>query len=339
MFEVKKGLNSTVEIKGEIEASVFEQARPEAIKHLSEKVNIDGFRKGHVPENVLEKHVGEIAILEEMAHITISKNYGKILLENKIDAIGYPNIQITKLAKGNPLGFTITVAVVPEMTLPDYKKIAKEINSEEKDLEVTEEDMKTAFKHLQNMRAREEKVSEEDIKAGKLPEIDDDYAKKLGDFKNVDELKGKIKENIKQDKEAQAIEKNRLKIIEKVIEETKIEIPDVLIKSETEKIKHKVRTDIENMGLKFDDYLKHLNKTIEDLEKDWKVDAEKRAKMQLIVAEIAKEEKLKVDAEKVAEEVKKITENYKDADLQNAQYYVQSVLLNEEVFKFLENQK
>lgn len=339
MFEVKKGLNSTVEIKGEIEASVFEQARPEAIKHLSEKVNIDGFRKGHAPENVLEKHVGEIAILEEMAHITISKNYGKILLENKIDAIGYPNIQITKLAKGNPLGFTITVAVVPEMTLPDYKKIAKEINSEEKDLEVTEEDMKTAFKHLQNMRAREEKVSEEDIKAGKLPEIDDDYAKKLGDFKNVDELKEKIKENIKQDKEAQAIEKNRLKIIEKVIEETKIEIPDVLIKSETEKIKHKVRTDIENMGLKFDDYLKHLNKTIEDLEKDWKVDAEKRAKMQLIVAEIAKEEKLKVDAEKVAEEVKKITENYKDADPQNAQYYVQSVLLNEEVFKFLENQK
>ena len=132
MFEVKKGLNSTVEIKGEIEASVFEQARPEAIKHLSEKVNIDGFRKGHVPENVLEKHVGEIAILEEMAHITISKNYGKILLENKIDAIGYPNIQITKLAKGNPLGFTITVAVVPEMTLPDYKKIAKEINTQKK---------------------------------------------------------------------------------------------------------------------------------------------------------------------------------------------------------------
>ncbi|MCA9353882.1 hypothetical protein KC842_03415, partial [Candidatus Nomurabacteria bacterium] len=63
------------------------------------------------------------------------------------------------------------------------------------------------------------------------------------------------------------------------------------------------------------------------------------AKMQLIVAEIAKEDKLKVDADKVAEEVKKITENYKDADPQNAQYYVQSVLLNEEVFKFLENQK
>lgn len=339
MTEIKKLENSLVEIKGEISAEILESNRAQAVKKLSEKVNIDGFRKGHIPENILEKNVGEMAILEEMAQITISKEYVKILKENNIDAIGYPNVSITKLAKGNPLGFTITVATLPEVKLPDYKKLAKEINKTKEEVSVEEVEIETALKQIKIMRAKESLKEGETLDENNLPEIDEEYLKKLGDFKNLEDLKEKISENIKQDKEFRATEKNRLKIIEEIIKESGLVVPEILINSETEKIRHKIKSDIEGMGLNYEDYLKHLQKTEDDMRKEWRSEAEKRAKMQLLVSEIAKEEKLSPEKDKVESEVKKIKEIYKDVEEENARYYVESVLINEEVFKFLENQK
>jgi hypothetical protein len=118
MLDIQKLEKSVVEIKGEIETTAFEAFRDQAVKHLAEHVEIDGFRKGHVPANVALKNLSESQILEEMAQKALSVEFPKIIKENKIDAIGYPSIQITKLASGNPLGFTIKVAVLPEVVLP-----------------------------------------------------------------------------------------------------------------------------------------------------------------------------------------------------------------------------
>jgi FKBP-type peptidyl-prolyl cis-trans isomerase (trigger factor) len=99
-----------------------------------------------------------------------------------------------------------------------------------------------------------------------------------------------------------------------------------------------MESDITQMGLKFEDYLKHLNKTTEDLRKDFRVDAEKKAKLALILNEIAKEEKIIADPQLVAKEVAMILEQYKEADPERAQMHAEDVLTNEKIFQFLENQ-
>ncbi len=347
---VKKLPKSEVEIEGELEADIFEGYYARALKKLGEKVKVDGFRKGKVPENVLTSKIPESVILEEMAELALSEHYPKIIADEKIDAISRPEISITKLARKNPLGFKIKTAVLPEIKLPDYKKLAKKIINEttdaEKNITVSEEDVENTIMDIRKSRAPKVHMAEHEHKEGEehvhpepeLPELNDEFVKALGPFKDVADFKAKLKENIKLEKENQAKEKTRLKIIEKVIEESTLDVPNILIEIELDKILFRMESDISQMGLKFEDYLKHLNKSKEDLRKDFRGDAEKKAKLALILNEIAKAEKIVPDQEELAKEVAAILEHYKDADPERAQTHAENVLTNEKIFQFLESQ-
>ena len=140
-FTVEKMDGSQVKITGELPFAELESERKAALVALGKNVEIDGFRKGHIPTPVLEKHVGEMAVMAEMAERAIAHAYGHILEAHEIDAIGQPKIELNKVAPNNPLGFTITVATMPELTLPDYKAIAKKINADRPSAEVTDEDV------------------------------------------------------------------------------------------------------------------------------------------------------------------------------------------------------
>ena len=78
---------------------------------------------------------------------------------------------------------------------------------------------------------------------------------------------------------------------------------------------------------------------IEDIRKEWTPHAEKKAKLQLILNAIAKEEKIAPAPEEIEAEVNHIVEHYKDADRERAYVYADTVLTNEKVFEFLESQK
>jgi|SRR3989344_372535 len=280
--KINKLPKSEVEIEGELGEEIFETYFARALKKLGGGLEIPGFRKGKAPENILLANLSEMKILEEMATLALGDAYPKILEENKIEAIGRPEIAITKLARNNPLGFKIKTAVLPPVVLPDYKKIAKRVR-------------------------------------GEIPEKD----------KNATAPE--------KEKENQAREETRLKIIEEIIKESKIDLPEILAEIELDKIFYKMESDITQMGLKFEDYLKHLNKTREDLVKEVRPDAEKKAKLGLVLNEIAKIEKLIPDPEQVSKEVAQILEHYKDADPERAKIHAENVLTNEKVFILLEN--
>ena len=72
--------------------------------------------------------------------------------------------------------------------------------------------------------------------------------------------------------------------------------------------------------------------------KEFGTDAEKKAKLALILNEIAKVEKIVADEEQVAQEVAAILEQYKEADPERAQIHAENVLTNEKIFQFLESQ-
>lgn len=348
-IKINKLPKSELEIEGEIAADAFEAYYDKALKHIGEHVELDGFRKGKAPENVILAKVPEIKILEEMAEMALGENYPKILEENKIDAIGRPEITITKLGRKNPLSFKIKTAVIPEVKLADYKKIAKdvmsEITDEEKKVDATDEEMEKVILDIRKSRAPKVEVAEGvEPKEGEkelepvLPELNDDFIKAMGPFENVEDFRNKLKENMKLEKENALKEKTRIKMIEKIIEKSEMDVPELLITLETNKIIARMQDDISRMGLKFEDYLGHLKKTEDDLRNEFRKDGEQRSKLSLVLAEIAKKENLKPEEEDIQNEVDQILEHYKDADPQSARMHTENVLTSEKVFQFLESQ-
>jgi FKBP-type peptidyl-prolyl cis-trans isomerase (trigger factor) len=109
-----------------------------------------------------------------------------------------------------------------------------------------------------------------------------------------------------------------------------------MIESELERTQSQFTADIERMGVKLDDYLKHAKKTLDEVRHEWRPHAEKKAKLQLILNEISKKENLKPDQKEIETEVNHIVEHYKDADRERAAIYAETVLTNEKVFAWLE---
>lgn len=370
--------NSEVRVSGEIPFEVLAKERSAALKRLGQDLAIDGFRPGHIPEEIIEKHVGTMAVLSEMAERAMAKVYPEIITHHSLDAIGYPQITITKLAPDNPLGFTITVAVVPEVTVPDYKSLAKEINQTKESLEVTDEELqqqieevmrqKIAYERLQQKaaakaaaetsphttgdtpelptpesEARKAEAAAEDLDPAtiELPELTDEFVQGLGQpgqFTTVDDFKEKLREHLSIEKERDVTAKHRAKLTDAIIEKTTVTLPRILIDSEIEQIEAHMREDLKRANLKLEDYLAHIKKTEAELKEEWKPAAEKRATLQLVLNEIAKRENITPDKKLVDGQVAQLKEQYKDADESRVRTYVASILQNEAVMKMLEEQ-
>lgn len=366
-FTITELPDSEIKISGELPYVELEAERTAAIVHLGRNIEIDGFRKGNVPQAVLEKRLGEMAILAEMAERAIAHAYPHILEEHNIQAIGYPKIEITKIAPQNPLGFSATVAVMPTFTLPQYEAVAKEINKNRpsdtvSDEEVTEKindilRQKAAYERLQakanapedtvNDEAREGALDQDAIQTEEdlekklvIPELTDEVAQSLGQpgqFTGVEDLKAKLKEHLEIEKKTENVAKHRGELTDKIVDATLITLPKILIESEINQMFSQMQEDLDRANLKLDDYLTHIKKTKEDLEKEWEPAAIKRAKLQLVLNEIAKAEKITPDMERVEEQTKVLLERFKDADEHRVRVYVASVLMNEAVMQKLES--
>jgi trigger factor len=385
-FIVTKEEGSQVKIEGEIPFTELEKHKEKAIKHLGKNMDLPGFRKGNIPEKMIIAQVGEMAVLSEMAERALSTAYPEALKHHKIDAIGYPQIQLTKIAQGNPLGFTATVAVIPEIKLPDFKKIAGEENKTKESTEVTNEEVETQIKDILRQKLAYERLQKkaggqththadgtvhegpehneveththedgtvhegpshenDEVKAvddSELPELTDEFVKTLGQpdqFKTAEDFRAKIREHLTLEKERNITASHRAKITDAIIDKTEIILPQVLIDSELDQMFGQMNEDLTRANLKMDDYLNHIKKSKEDLRKEWTPAAEKRAKLQLILNEIAKEGKIEPDKAQVDAQVDQLLEQYKDADEARVRVYVSSVMTNEAVMKMLEGIK
>ncbi len=346
---VKKLPDSQVEITVVIPAADFDKARSEAIKRIGADIELPGFRKGHVPEKMLVSKIGESQVLEEMAEIAISRAYPEIIVSEKIDALGRPEVRITKIAAGNPLEFTLTTAVFPEITLPDYKKLAVKETAKKEEVIVSADEVEKTIEQIRKMRAQhatpptgnesDEKVTDTAaLSEPELPPFDDAFVKLLGDFESVDAFKTQLKENIQKEKERAARDKKRVTIMETIIANTKVELPRVIIEQELHRMHDEFAAEIERAGMTLEAYMKAVGKTEEDMHKEWHPDAEKRAKVQLITSKIANEEKIEPDEAQLELEITRLKEQYPEANEERIRGYLEMLLTNEKVFQFLEEQ-
>lgn len=344
IYEIKatnKLPHSEVEITVEMPATVLDEYRKRAIAYLSKEVTLDGFRKGHAPENAIVSKIGEGRILEEAAEMALRDATPAILEAEKMDFITQPRVSVTKLAIGNPVEFKMTVALMPEVVLPDYKKIAKEeMAKKDEAVVVTDEDVEKVIHDIRKQMAPIPEVSADGkSEEPKLPELNEELIKQLGKFEDVADFKKKLNENIRLERENKQREKKRIGMAEDLVLESKIDLPEAFVEQEIALMLARFREDISRMGLKFEEYLKHIKKTEDDLRKDWRVDAEKKAKLELILVEIAKKENIKPDEEKVAHETDHLIEHYPTADHDRARSYIIKQMAQDLVFEFLESQK
>ncbi len=333
-LKVTKLEHSEVEVEADIPAAVLEKEWPKAIQRLNEGASLPGFRAGKIPEKIIVEKFGDIRIIEESADGLFPEIVFDIFTKNVPNAIGRPTITITKITKGEALHFKVKTAVLPEVTLPDYAAIAKEKNNEkEEEVKVEDKDVEAVLSEMQAAVAHRENKDVKDVA------IDDDFAKKIGTFNDLADLKVKVRENITAEKTMRNAEKKRINLLEAILEKTKVEVPEIMVNSEIERIGGRFEEDIAKMGLKSDDYLSHIKKTRDDLKKEWRPQAEKNAKLDLILATIAKEEKLLPETEAIEHETKHILSHHKDANQDSVRSYVTMVLTHQKVFEFLEKQK
>ncbi len=338
-----------VEIEGEISKEKMAEMRLKALTKIKSTIEVDGFRKGNVPENIIVQKVGEMKILEEASEMALNIAYPEILESEKIEAIGRPEITITKIAPDNPLAFKIKTDLAPEVKLENYKDIAKKLNTESVPSvhEVTKEEIDDVVKDVRKNVAHnrlhqkngldQNNHSHDEIKDEDLPEIDDQFLKEIGGFASLEDLRTKIKENMELEKEAKAKDKKRTAILENIIKDSTIEIPKIIIDSELEKMLAQFKDDISRSQVNYDEYLAHIKKSEEDLKKEWQDLAEKRAKSQIVLNTIAKEENIAPSEEEIKKEMEVILSHDKNLDRFRVRMFVEGFLTNELVFRFLES--
>ncbi len=326
--------DSSVQITVALDWSEVIKHRGHVLKEFQGKISLPGFRKGHIPEQVLLKQVGSGYLLEEMAEHAIESSYPEILMAENVRPLAHPKIEITKIEEGAPLEFIIKVDVFPEIKLPDYKKLAANENSKKEELvEVTDKEVDKAIEMIREQRAHQ---NDEDNTS--IEEIDDSFAVTLG-ATDLTDFKEKVKTELHNEKERKQIEKKRVAILEAISSQFTIDLPKVMVEEELVRMKGQMEGNLAQMGLKFADYLLQLKKSQDDLFLEWRPDAEKRVRFELTLAQIAETESITPTDDEVEKESKHLMEHYKDITVEQAWNYATNQLRKQKTFEYLESLK
>jgi trigger factor len=132
-----------------------------------------------------------------------------------------------------------------------------------------------------------------DLKEIVLPKEDDKFAEAFG-HKDIKTMRSAIKDSLKKEMEDKARQEQETAVLDKVLPKLSVEIPESLIEQETDRMIGTFRSQVESQGLSFDRYLVSIKKSLEDLRKEMKVQAEKNVKVGFLLGEIIKEQKLDV---------------------------------------------
>lgn len=189
------------------------------------------------------------------------------------------------------------------------------------------------------------KIKVKNIYERSLPDTNDDFAKSVGNFKNINELEEQIKNNLLEEEKQREEQRLETEMLEQIAENSQFEeIPEILITSEKEKMVEELKENIYRQGLDFEKYLEHIKKTEEELKKEFSDQAIKRIKVALILRQIQIDEKLSVKQEEIDRQISRIKEIYSKqpsseqlADLETESYhdYLSTILANRKAINFL----
>ncbi len=169
----------------------------------------------------------------------------------------------------------------------------------------------------------------------KLPELNDAFAEKVARTKTVDELRAQLKKNLESEHEEKAEREYEVKLLEAMVKRSTFgDIPDLLIDNELERMVAEIKYDIEQRGMKFEDYLTSLKKDEATFRKELRLGAVNRVKTTLIVRAVAEAEKIAVTEDEITHEISEAEASAKDDaqrdrfKTEDFRHYVETVLVN-----------
>lgn len=159
-------------------------------------------------------------------------------------------------------------------------------------------------------KAVEFSVEVKEVKRKELPELDDEFAKDLGDFASLAALKDKIREQLETNAEQEATSKHQQQIIDKVREGAEADIPSVMVDTEVDAMVRQMETRFARQGMKLEDYLKFSGQDLDQLREQMRPEAENNVKTELVLDSLAEVENIKVEPEEVDREIEEMAQSY-----------------------------
>lgn len=335
-----------VEISAEIPAASLVNYREEALKEMQRDAKLDGFRPGKAPIERIVQIYGEPTILRHAAEHAIQHELPEILAAEHLPIVETPRVSTEPPEAGKPLKFIARAALAPQIELPDYKKIAAKHATKE-EVSVSDQEHAEAMAHLRRERARIAKIesgidpqkAHEEARAlaeADLPVLDDQFVQSLG-YENTEKFSEALRANIKNEKELQALQKRRAAVIDGLVEGSKIRYPSVLLEYELDDMEARLRADLEAIGQTQESFLAEQEKSRDELRKSWEDAADKRAKIRLILSEIARKERIEPKQEDLERELDHAKKHYPGADPETLRAHIAHAMRNELVLQWLES--
>lgn len=181
------------------------------------------------------------------------------------------------------------------------------------------------------------------VQERQLPKVDDEFAKGIGKFKTLKELRANIEEGIKHEKQHQQEDLWKKELLDVVVDEADFEVPSVLIENELETMMAELVQEVSRIGLTKEKYLAQIKKTEKELKDEWiKKVAPRRVQAALILRDLADKNKLQPDSEEIEKQVNRTLQYYSSLgqvsekiDIQRLYEMTKGSLTNEKVIAFL----
>jgi trigger factor len=166
--------------------------------------------------------------------------------------------------------------------------------------------------HAENLAGKDAmfKVKLISIKSKVLPELDDEFAKDISEFDTLEEYKKDVEKKLKEEKEKQAEADKEAQAIEKIVENTEVNIPDSMIEDQMEQMVEQFNANLSYQGLNLETYCKYLGTTVEAFKETLKPQATKDVKLKLALEYIAKAENITATDEDINAKIDELAKEY-----------------------------
>ncbi len=388
--QVEKLEKNMAKLTIEASAEEFAKALTAAYNKNKNKMSVPGFRKGKVPQAMIEKMYGAGVFYEDAANILIPDCYEKAYEEvsNEIEIVSSPKIEVTQCEKGKSFIFTAEVALKPEVELGKYKgvkieKIDTEVTDEEIDAAIEKErdnsartitvtdrpikdkdiaiidfegfvdgvafeggkgenhsltigsgqfipgfeeqligantgdevDVNVTFPedyHAEELKGKAAlfKVKVNEIKEKELPELDDEFASEVSEYDTFAEYKESVRKNLSEKKESEAKDRKEDAVIEAIVADSKMEIPEAMIDSQTRQMADDYAIRLQQSGLSLEQYFMFTGLDKDKFLEQMKPGALKRIQSRLVLEAVVAAEKFEVSDEEYDAEIARMAEAY-----------------------------
>ena len=159
--------------------------------------------------------------------------------------------------------------------------------------------------HAENLKGKDAvfAIKLHEIKKKELPEITDEFIKDAVGAESVDAYKKEVKERLEKQNSDRAERELEDEIVKKISENATVEIPDALIKNQVDRMVQEMEYRMSYQGLKLEDYLKYIGKTMDDYRKEYEPQAKEIVKSQLVIEKVISEEKIDATDKDVEERI------------------------------------